>query len=235
MVNIIRKISNFNHSAPNNIKFIVIHDTGNETDTAQANANYFCACDRQSSAHYFVDDNVIYQVVEDSEGSWHCGDGHGQFGITNHNSIGIEMCRRNNNVTSKTEENTIALVKILMKKYNIPSSNVKRHYDASRKICPQSFSRNNWERWTRFKAKLVQNFEAKDGKWYKVQCGAYKDKRNAQNMMDKLYKIGQNSCILPEDGMYKVQAGAFRNKDNAYELSEKLKSAGIDNYVKIYN
>ena len=40
MVNIIRKISNFNHSAPNNIKFIVIHDTGNETDTAQANANY---------------------------------------------------------------------------------------------------------------------------------------------------------------------------------------------------
>jgi N-acetylmuramoyl-L-alanine amidase CwlA len=155
MLPITRQISKFNHSAPNDIKYIVIHDTGNATDSAQGNANYFCSGDKQSSAHLFVDDNSIYQVVEFTDGSWHCGDGQGKYGITNHNSIGIEMCRVNNTVTAITEANTIELVKSLMTQFNIPLDRVVRHYDASRKNCPSSFSANNWERWTSFKNKLV--------------------------------------------------------------------------------
>jgi len=64
------------------------------------------------------------------------------------------MCRKNNDVTEKTEENTIELIKSLMKKYNINIENVVRHYDASRKLCPQSFSKTGWKRWTDFKIKL---------------------------------------------------------------------------------
>jgi len=38
----IRKdISEFNYSKINNIKFLVIHDTGNKNDSAAGNANYF--------------------------------------------------------------------------------------------------------------------------------------------------------------------------------------------------
>ncbi|UZW13180.1 N-acetylmuramoyl-L-alanine amidase [Clostridium pasteurianum] len=155
MVQMKRQISPYNHSAGNDIKYIVVHDTGNSTDTAENNASYFNGGDRQASAHYFVDDDSIVQVVEDSNAAWHCGDGGMKYGIGNHNSIGIEMCRVNNTVTSTTEANAIELVKAKMTQYNIPIDRVVRHYDASRKCCPQSFSANNWARWSNFKAKLA--------------------------------------------------------------------------------
>lgn len=155
MLPINKEISSYNYSAGNDIKYIVVHDTGNSTDTAEANANYFNGGNRNASAHYFVDDDSIVQVVEDSNAAWHCGDGGMKYGIGNHNSIGIEMCRVNNTVTSTTEANAIELVKAKMAQYNIPIDRVVRHYDASRKCCPQSFSSNNWARWNNFKAKLV--------------------------------------------------------------------------------
>lgn len=155
MLSITKNISKFNFSSRDEIKYIVIHDTGNDTDSAEANANYFCSADRQASAHYFVDDDSIVQVVEDANAAWHCGDGAGKYGITNRNSLGIEMCRVNNDVTPVTEANTIELIKYLMKKYNVPINNVVRHHDASGKNCPSAFSNNNWERWNTFKARLV--------------------------------------------------------------------------------
>ena len=51
----------------NKKKYIVIHYTGNKTDTAKANANYFRTENRGASAHYFVDKNTVYQVVEDDD------------------------------------------------------------------------------------------------------------------------------------------------------------------------
>jgi len=156
MLDITKQISNYNFSSRNGIeiKYIVIHDTGNLTDSAAGNANYFSQ-GRQASAHYFVDDNSIYQLVEDNNASWHCGDGAGKYGITNHNSIGVEMCRVNGNVTPATEANTVELIKYLIKKYNVILDDVRRHYDASRKNCPSSFSANNWARWDSFKQKLT--------------------------------------------------------------------------------
>lgn len=153
MLPITRKISAYNYSSSNNITYIVIHDVG-ATSTAADNASYFGGGNRGSSAHYFVDENSIYQVVEDYHGSWHCGDGKGAYGITNRNSIGIEMCLTNGDVTEKTEANCIELVKYLMSKYNVPLSRVVRHYDASRKSCPNQFRANNWLRWNNFKTKL---------------------------------------------------------------------------------
>lgn len=145
------------YAGANKVEYIVIHDTGNTTDSDEANANYFVTGTRNASAHYFVDDDSITQVVKDSDGAFHCGDGHGQYGITNRNSLGIEMCRVNGTVTSKTEANTIEIVKAKMKQYNVPLSKVVRHYDASRKNCPSSFSANNWARWNAFKVKLSIN------------------------------------------------------------------------------
>lgn len=83
-------------------------------------------------------------------------DGNGIYGISNTNSIGIEMCLPGGTVTAKTEANTIELVKYLMKKYNIPIDRVVRHYDASRKNCPAQFNLDGkWTRWFAFKSKLA--------------------------------------------------------------------------------
>ena len=152
-----RKISSFNYSTRNGnrVKYIVLHYTGNKGDTAKNNVDYFYGGNRGASAHYFVDDNSIWQSVEEYNSAWSVGDGKGVYGITNRNSISIEMCCNSIGViTEKTESNALELVKYLMSKYNISISNVVRHYDASRKICP-NWSANNWSRWTSFKNKLV--------------------------------------------------------------------------------
>ena len=64
------------------------------------------------------------------------------------------MCINSDGDFNKTYSNTLKLTKYLMKKYNIPLENVVRHYDASRKICPNIWKENNWEKWNRFKEDL---------------------------------------------------------------------------------
>lgn len=145
---------NFNKGG-NSKQYIVIHDTGNRKIGADAmnHYNYFNGGDRQSSAHYFVDANIILQVVDDNDKSWHCGKKYGiapMPQINNSNSIGIETCVDEGNDYYKAFNNTVELTKYLMKKYNIKKDNVVRHYDACLKMCPSSMFDNNWAKWQQF-------------------------------------------------------------------------------------
>ena len=65
--------SNYNAYSSRVIKYIVMHYTGNEEDSAKANANYFQSANRRASAHFFVDNNSIYQSVALKNVAWHCG------------------------------------------------------------------------------------------------------------------------------------------------------------------
>ena len=147
---------NFSKRTEGKIKYIVIHDTGNKRSGADAEAhfNFFNGGDRQSSAHYFVDDKQILRVIKDVDRSWAVGDGRDKYGITNENSLNIEMCINSDGDFNKTYLNTLKLTKYLMEKYNIPLENVVRHYDASRKLCPNVWKGNNWEKWNKFKEDL---------------------------------------------------------------------------------
>ena len=155
MLPITRMISEYNHYDYNDPKYIIIHYTGNEKDTAKANANYFNTADRSASAHYFVDDSFIYQVVEDYCGAWHIGNS--VTDANNQNSIGIEMCTSSDYIVSETtENNTVELVKYLMDKYGISIENVTTHFGVSGKVCP-NWSSNGWERWSKFLDKVKGN------------------------------------------------------------------------------
>ena len=139
------------------IRYIVVHDTGNPSRGANATAhyNYFNGGDRSSSADFFVDDTQVLCVNDYYKFyTWHCGDGHGKYGITNRNSVGIEFCINVDSDRDKTLERTAQLVRELMQQLNIPIDRVVRHYDASRKNCPQSMSGNGWAQWYKFKEKL---------------------------------------------------------------------------------
>ncbi len=139
------------------IKYIVVHDTGNPSRGANATAhyNYFNGGDRSSSADFFVDDTQVLCVNDYYKYyTWHCGDGHGKYGITNRNSVGIEFCINVDSDRDKTLERTAQLVRELMQELDIPIDRVVRHYDASRKNCPQSMSGNGWAQWYKFKEKL---------------------------------------------------------------------------------
>lgn len=212
-MNIIKSLTNINYTKGNNrkIEYIVMHYVG-AVSSAKNNADYFKNTYRGASAHYFVDDNDIYQVVEDKDISWHCGSNKYYCNARNTNSIGIEMCCYKNDgkldISSKTEEKAIDLVKELMKKYNIDVNHVIRHYDVSHKICPAPFV-NDIARWNNFKAKLGQTISEQQ-----TTTSTPKNVLEWQKIMNKCY-----GCGLAEDNSYGPDSKAKANK---YYLHYKI-------------
>ena len=66
---------------------------------------------------------------------------------------------------------------------------------------------------------------------YRVQVGAYKDKKNAEAQAEKLKKAGFDCFIKYVNGLYKVQVGAYKEKKNAEAQAKKLESKGFKNYI----
>lgn len=139
------------------IKYIVWHYTANDGDTDESNAKFFKTPNRKASAHYFVDDDSITISVPDTYVAWSVGGsrysnykttgGASLYKVcTNTNSINIELCDTVKNgkydVTEATLANAIDLTRSLMKKYNIPISNVIRHFDVTGKQCPAYYVNN---------------------------------------------------------------------------------------------
>ena len=180
------------------IKFIVIHYTAGNGDTAKNNVDYFANNKNLSaSAHYFVDEKMVWQSVKDADTAWHCGGKtykHPQ--CRNDNSIGIELCSIKDSAGNyyfkdETIKNAAELTKSLMAKYNIPAENVIRHYDVTGKVCPAPMV-NNTTLWNNFKKTLPVPtkkletgndiiWELMNGK-YKVQIG---DVKKAVTAVDK--------------------------------------------------
>ena len=162
-MNINKKQIAYNRSIrTSSIKYIVIHDTGNTGKGANAESHYkyFNGGNRGSSADFFVDSIQALQVNDYTKYyTWHCGDGHGKYGITNNNSIGIEICINCDGNYSEAFENAVRLTSQLMSELNIDINHVVRHYDASRKNCPQSMSLNGWSNWHYFKELLGETEE----------------------------------------------------------------------------
>lgn len=144
-------------------KYIVVHDTGNTGKGADADAHfrYYNGGDRKSSADIFVDDTQILKINDYNKYyTWHCGDGKGKYGITNANSVGVEICINADGNYDKAVKNAIKAVRNLMKELNIPIERVVRHYDASRKTCPATMSANSWKAWKSFKEQLADEKKA---------------------------------------------------------------------------
>ena len=149
---------------------------------------------RNASADFCVDDETMVQFNPDIKNNY-CwsikkkkytnSKGASLYGkATNRNTISIEMCSNlkkgysvnyaNHDgwyLTDETLKQCAKLVKILMKKYNIPLERVVRHYDITGKLCPgiigwndeaiytnsgkNTGKKNNSSKWLDFK-KLLQ-------------------------------------------------------------------------------
>lgn len=142
-LDITRMMTSQNYTASNKnrkIAYLVIHWVG-AVSSAKNNAKYFQNY-HGASAHYFVDDNSIYQIIDDWNIAWHCGTKGTYYhkSCRNSNSIGIEMCLdQPGHISDATIARTAQLVQTLMIKYGIPASNVIRHYDVTHKSCPGCF------------------------------------------------------------------------------------------------
>lgn len=145
------------------INWICLHFTSNNGDTAQNNADFFAReSGLRASAHYFVDPNGVVQSVKDGDTAWHCGRERGGSyynDCRNANSIGIEMCSVIRNgvyvIPEETMKRAAKLTRELMAKYHVPVSRVCRHYDVTRKNCPEPWIRNP-QLWEKFKTMLTE-------------------------------------------------------------------------------
>ena len=174
--------------ADRSIKYLAIHYTaGSSSAPGRARAVKHVFENRKASADFAVDDAEIVQFNPDLTNyyCWAVGDKKGATCIddaTNRNTISIEICSTLRKGTAAVPNhegwefteavlaNAARLVKILMRKYNIPIERVVRHFNITGKLCPgiigwntgfiyttdgrRTSQRNNSDKWEDFKKRL---------------------------------------------------------------------------------
>ena len=66
---------------------------------------------------------------------------------------------------------------------------------------------------------------------YRVQVGAYRNKDNADRMLNSLLMDGFPAFIIYEDGYYIVQVGAYRILLNAIKMEQRLRRFRYSTYI----
>ena len=135
--------------------YVVIHETDNWSRGANAKAHATAMKNGNlaGTVHYYVDSKSIYQTLDHKDGAWAVGDGGGKYGITNRNSINIEICVNPESDYYKAVDKAEQLAASLLKQYGWGTDRLKRHYDASRKHCPRRIQDEGL--WPEFKRKTA--------------------------------------------------------------------------------
>ena len=153
--------SNYRAGRTQPVRYIVMHYTANNGDTARNNCDYYHRVGGlQASAHYFCDEYGAMQSVLECDTAWHCGArAYWHPECRNANSIGIEMCSRKRAdgsyyILPETVANAATLAKGIMQRYGIDTEHVVRHYDVTGKRCPMPWV-DDPAQWTAFLATLM--------------------------------------------------------------------------------
>ena len=153
--------SNYRAGRTQPVRYIVMHYTANNGDTAKNNCDYYHRVGGlQASAHYFCDEHGAMQSVRECDTAWHCGArAYWHPECRNANSIGIEMCSRKRAdgsyyIKPETVANAAALAREIMQRYGIDTEHVVRHYDVTGKHCPMPWV-DDPAQWDAFKASLA--------------------------------------------------------------------------------
>ena len=135
--------------------YVVIHETDNWSKGAGAKAHATAMKNGNlaGTVHYYVDSTSIYQTLDHKDGAYAVGDGGGRYGITNRNSINIEICVNPESDYYKAVDKAEQLAAYLLKQYGWTTDRLKRHYDASRKHCPRRIQDEGL--WPEFKRKTA--------------------------------------------------------------------------------
>ena len=153
--------SNYRAGRTQPVRYIVMHYTANNGDTARNNCDYYHRVGGlQASAHYFCDEYGAMQSVREGDTAWHCGArAYWHPECRNANSIGIEMCSRKRAdgsyyIKPETVANAAALAREIMQRYGIDTEHVVRHYDVTGKRCPMPWV-DDPAQWAAFLAMLT--------------------------------------------------------------------------------
>lgn len=145
------------------VKYIVIHYTGNKGDTAENNAKFFATSNtRSAGAHFFVGTKgKVYKSIPMNRTAWAVGgkyslnNGAGSYygKCTNYNSVSIELCDCVNGYSVKQAKATKKLIKYI-RKYCPNAKTIIRHWDVNGKQCPLPMVGKNNKMWKKFKNEI---------------------------------------------------------------------------------
>ena len=139
------------------VKKIAVHYVGNPNTSALANRNYFENCKeggRYVSSHYIVGlKGEVIQCIPTDEWSYCTNQANGY-------SISIECCHPKSDgvFNDSTYVSLCELCAMLLKKYNLTTDDLIRHFDITQKTCPLHWTPTKYQseavataRWNRFK------------------------------------------------------------------------------------
>lgn len=75
------------------------------------------------------------------------------------------------------------------------------------------------------------DYDTENEALYRVQVGAYRNKDNADRMLNSLLMDGFPAFIIYEEGYYKVQVGAYRILLNAIKMEQRLRRFRYSTYI----
>lgn len=233
MITITKMISKKNcYIGQNKPAYVVIHETDNWSKGADAKAHATAMKNGNlaGTVHYYVDSKSIYQTLDHSDGAWAVGDGKGKYGITNRNSINIEICVNPETDYYTAVDKAEQLAAFLLKRYGWSTDHLKRHYDASRKHCPRRILDEGL--WPKFVEKTAAYMKGTSGNTSTTK-GAYMFTPNAVKAGDK-----NTSVLLLQEIL---RARGFKGKDKKeldldwsagdntiYALKQYQKSRGLE-------
>lgn len=209
--------NNPNELMKGGVKYVTIHQTGNPSQGANAEAHHAylrnSSAGRPASWHWTVDEKQAIQSFRDSRVLWHSADT-----VGNAESIGIELCidadKAGEAIMGKTNyvqtvENGAKLAAVKLTEYGLGLDKLKQHFDWSGKNCPEQLRAGlHGVTWAAFVARV---------KFY----------------MDALKPapIPAARAQAPDGKLWRVAVESFKYRDSADELAARLKTSGFKSFV----
>lgn len=143
------------------VKYIVIHYTGNNNDTAKNNCDFFHNGNtRSAGAHFFVSQNGdVYQSIQMKKVAYAVGgfvtqkNGAGSLYkvCTNSNSVSIELCDNASRDPSAAQTEAVRQLVAYIRSVCPNAGTIIRHWDVSGKSCPARMTGSNNAKWLTFR------------------------------------------------------------------------------------
>lgn len=232
---------------------IVIHSTATPEATDEGEFNYFNACNRDASAHFFVDYDSISQFIAETIVSWHAGY------TANHRFIGIELCEfKDATKFTETWNRGVWLTATLAIKWGIAVDKIFTHhqisdmYHESNHTDPDAYFAAHGKNFNMFKADVVAMIKSLtvpvtpaqytvasgDSLWsisnkYGLSIGQI---RAYNYLTTDVLNVGQVLCLTAPSPVYKLtsggsQVGACQKQEDAMTKGWELYNAGSTDVV----
>ncbi len=207
--------------------------------------------DRQICCHAFIgklkDGTVAtYQILPWNHRGWHGASG--PKGSCNNTHIGFEICE--DGLTDavyfgKIYREAVELCAMLCKEFNLTEKDIIDHSEghklgiaSNHRDVKHWFSKHGKSMDT-LRADVKALLAAADEKpekpatIYRVQVGAFKNKRNADRLLQQAKAAGFADAFIAEatGGLYRVQLGAFSVRANAENRLKEAQAHGFEGFV----